>query len=139
VAEGDDAGSAVDERAALVEIHVATESARLCGDVLGAPRDVDDARAEVRAAHDVGIEQREQAAEVALARSREERVDDLLSAAAVGIGARRAAPDAAAGAAGELACRLGRAVEKRRDLVERDGEEVVENERHPLARREGLE
>jgi len=99
----------------------------------------DDARAQVGAAHDVGVEHREQATEVAIARSREERVDDLLSPAAVGVGARRAAPDAAAGAAGELACRLGRAVEKRRDLVERDREEVVEDERHPLARREGLE
>jgi hypothetical protein len=80
---------------ALVELHIATVSPCVCGNPLGAPSDVHDARAEVRAAHDVGVEQHEQALEVALARSREERVDDLLSAAAVGAGGRRAAPDAA--------------------------------------------
>jgi hypothetical protein len=57
VAEGGAAGSAVDERAAHVEIDVLTEVSRLCGDMLGAARDVDDAWAEVRAARDVGVEQ----------------------------------------------------------------------------------
>ena len=47
--------------------------------------------------------------------------------------------DAAAGAAGELARRLGRAVDDRRDLVEGHGEDVVQDEREPLGRRQRLE
>ncbi len=58
------------------------------------------------------------------------------------IGGRRvpvAAPDAAARAAGELAGGRRRAVEDPRDVRERDREDVVQDEREPLGRRELLE
>jgi hypothetical protein len=48
-------------------------------------------------------------------------------------------PDAAAGATGQLAGRLGGAVDDRRDLVERDREDVVQHERQPLGGLQRLE
>ena len=57
----------------------------------------------------------------------------------VGVGHRLLPLDATARPAGELARRLGRAVDDRRDLVERHREHVVQHEREPLGRLERLE
>ena len=77
--------------------------------------------------------------EVALAGGGEERVDELALAGEVGVGLRRRAAHAAAGAAGELACGGRGTVHDRRDRLERHREQVVQDEREPLRRRQRLE
>ena len=84
--------------------------------------------------HDVGVEHGQERVEVAVARGGQEGVDDLALALDVGVGHRLLALDAPAGAAGQLAGRLGRALDDRRDLVEGDGEDVVQDEGQPLGR-----
>lgn len=55
--------------------------------------------------HGIGIEQREQRAEVAIARGREECVDDIPLAGEIGVGSRGCSSYPTARAAGELPCR----------------------------------
>jgi len=57
----------------------------------------------------------------------------------VGIGNDVAPLDAAACPAGELASRVGRALDDGRDLLEGHSENVVQDERDTFGRREGLE
>ena len=96
-------------------------------------------RAAVDAEDHVGVEQREQRVEVAAARRRQERVDDLALARAVRVGRRHGTADAPPRAARELPRGGRRAAHDRRDLVEGHGEHVVQHEREPLGRAERLE
>ena len=90
----------------------------------------------IGAEHDVGVEHRQQPLEIAAARSREKCIDDLLLPAEISIRRRRRSLHAAAGAAGELPRRGGRAADDRRDLLEGDGEHIVQHEGEPLGRRQ---
>src|SRR5215207_6190050 len=89
--------------------------------------------------HDVRIKHLEQRLEVAVARGSEEGVDDFALSVEVGVGNRDVAPDPAARAAGELACRLGGVVDDRRDLLEGHPERIMQNESAPLGRGERFE
>ena len=80
----------------------------------------------------VGIQQLEQAFEVAAARRREERVDDRPLAREIGL--RLGTAHAPARAARELSRRRRRPADDRRDLFERHGEHVVQDEGKPLGR-----
>jgi hypothetical protein len=100
----------------------------------GAPRP----RAAVDAEHDVGVEHRDQRVEGSVARSGEEGVDQLSLAGKIDV-RHRGALHPASCAARELPCRGGCAPDQRSDLVERDGEHVVQHEREPLGRRQRLE
>ena len=71
-------------------------------------------------------------ARIPFARGREEGLDDLSLGVGIGVGDGVLGPHAPAGAARQLAGRLGGAVDDRRDLVEGHGEDVVEHEREPL-------
>jgi hypothetical protein len=82
----------------------------------------------VGAEHDIGVQHLEQRLEVPFTRGGEEGVDDFTLTAEAGVGDRGLLLDAA-GAAGELPCRGRRAFDDRGDLVEGDGEHVVQNER----------
>jgi hypothetical protein len=117
------------------------------GDVLGAANFDDGPAARVHALHDVGIEHGEERVEVTIARGGEEGFNDLflfflvcgrLGVVVVAGGGLRSA-DAAAGAAGELARRLGRAVDDGADLLEGNREHVVEDVGEPLCGGERLE
>lgn len=77
--------------------------------------------------------------EVALPRGGEVGVDDRALAGHVGVGRRCGRAHAAPGADRELAGRLGRALDHRRDLVEAHREHVVQHEREPLGRAERAE
>src|SRR6202035_2780936 len=104
-----------------------------------ARRDARPGRAALAPEDDVGIEDREQGLEVAVARGREERLDDpALLAPAVGLGVARA-PDASPRSARELTRRRDASLDDRRDLLERHAEHVVQYDREPLGRRERLE
>jgi hypothetical protein len=86
------------------------------------------------------VEDPQQALEVAGLRGAQERGDD----APLGVGvappvAVAPLPHTPSGPAGELAGRLGRALQDRADLLERDGEHVVQHERHPLGGRQRVE
>ena len=94
--------------------------------------------ATVGAEHDVRIQHGQQPLEVAVAGRRQERFDHRPLAVEVGVGDRRAL-DPAAAAAGELARRVRGPADDRRDVVERDGEDVVEHERDALGRGQGVE
>ena len=87
----------------------------------------------------VGIEQLEQRVEVPGTGRREERVHELLLAVQVGVGLGVRAPDAPTCPACQLAGRRRRAIDNRRDLLERDPEHVVKNVCKPLRRRQRLE
>ena len=89
----------------------------------------------IGAEHHLGIQHREQPLEVAVARGLEEGLDDLLLPAEIGVRRRRALHPAA-GAAGQLPRRSGRAADDRRDLLERHGEHVVQHEGKPFGRRQ---
>ena len=113
----------------------AAEHDGLTGDGLRADGLADSAfRAEVHAQHHVGVQDGDEPLEIPLARGGVEGVDDLALAGAVGRRLRRGALDPAARAAGQLAGSLGRALDHRRDLVERHGEHVVQDEGQPLGR-----
>ena len=89
--------------------------------------------------HDVRIEHRQQRLEVPLPRGRQKCPDQRLLVAHVGIGGRLSELHATARAAGQLPGRHGRAPHDGRDVIERKIEHVVEDERHPLGRRQCLE
>jgi hypothetical protein len=72
-------------------------------------------------------------------RAAPEGVDDLALGVEVGVGNPVLALDAAASAAGELARRLGWAIDDWRDLIERHREHVVQDERAPLGRVQRLQ
>ena len=93
----------------------------------------------VGAHHDVRVECLEQRVEVAVAGGGEEGVDDLPLPGQVGVEDRGHALDPPAGAAGQLAGRGGRAPDDGRDVVERDGEHVVQDEREPLGGRQRVQ
>src|SRR5262249_41600676 len=89
--------------------------------------------------HDVGVEQREERVEVTVAGGGEEGADDLLLADGVGVGARGRPLHPAAGAAGEEPGRVRGSVRDGGDLVEGHAEHVVQHEREPLGRGQGVE
>src|ERR687891_2718809 len=91
-------------------------------------------RAAVRSEHDIGVENGDERVEVALLRGRLESLDDPPLGGQVGVWNRGRTTHAAAGAAGELAGRLGGALHDGRDLLERYGEHVVQNEGQSLGR-----
>jgi hypothetical protein len=72
-------------------------------------------------------------------RGGEEGFNDFLLCGRVGVGGRVRTADAAASTAGELARRVGRALEDGADLVEGNREHVVEDVGEPLCRGERLE
>ena len=86
---------------------------------------------------DFGGEHGEQPGEVAAASRREERVHDL-PRGRVRTGRRRAQPDPAASSAGQHLGGRGAPAEDRGDRAERDLEHLMEDERHPLRRGEGV-
>jgi hypothetical protein len=90
----------------------------------------------IGAEHDIGIEHREQALEIAVTGGCQERFDDLALPAEIGLRDLRRALHAAAGAAGELPCRGWRASHDRRDLLERHREHIVEHKGKPFGRRQ---
>jgi len=69
----------------------------------------------------------------------QERVDQLPLVRQVGISGRSRSANPPAGAAGELARRVGRPLQDVGDLVERHGKHVVEHEREPLGGRQRLQ
>ena len=85
------------------------------------------------------VEDGDERVEVTVAGGCEERFDDLPLGGQVGVGNGGGATDAATGAAGELARRLGRASDDRRDLLERHGEHVMQDEGEAFSGRERLE
>ena len=95
--------------------------------------------AAVDAEDDFGVQHLEQGLEVAVPRGGEERVDDLALPADIRVGDRDLALHPAPRPAGELARRLRRAVDHGSDLVEGDGEHVMEYEREPFGRIQRLE
>ena len=101
--------------------------------------DVRGIRPSVSAEHDVGVEQPDEPLEVAEPGGGEEGVDHLALAGPIGIGSTHASLHPSTGAAGELAGRLRRTVDDGSDLVERHGEQVVQHERQPFGRCQGLE
>src|SRR5262245_6499523 len=88
---------------------------------------------------DIGVEDPQQALEVAGSSGGKERVDDRLLDSDIGVRVRRRALDSPSGAARELPSRRGRAVENLGDLVKRDREYVVEDEGQAFGGRELLE
>ena len=97
------------------------------------------ASAGVDAEHDVGVEHRKQGVEVARTRGDKKGVDDLALAWQVGVGGRRCALHAAPAAARELPGRGRSPADDRGDLLEGDGEHVVQHESEPLCGRERFE
>ena len=95
--------------------------------------------AAVRPEHDIRVEQRQQRLEVAAASRGKEGVDDPTLDRDVGVGLWLRRLDPAASPTGELASRAWRTADDRGDLLERDGEHVVEHERESLGRAECLE
>jgi hypothetical protein len=89
--------------------------------------------------HDIGVEQRQQPAKIAVARRREERVDDLALTARVHLGHRVGAADTAPSPARQLPGRRRTAADDSRDVLERHCEHVVQDECHPLRRSQRLE
>ena len=94
---------------------------------------------ESAAHHDLGVEHGDEGFEIAVAGGRHEGVDELALAAEVRVRHGRLALHTPAGAAGQLARRLGRSVDDRRDLVEGHGEDVVQHEREALGRAQRVE
>jgi len=88
-------------------------------------------RAAIDAELDSGIEYRDERVEVAVAGSREERVDHLSLSREISVGF-RAPLHASPRAAGELLRGGLGAVKNGRDVCKRDGEYVVQDEREPL-------
>ena len=88
---------------------------------------------------DIGVEHGNERVEVTVSRGGAEPLDHLPLGGQVGIRHGRSAADAAARSAGELARRLGWALDDRGDLLERDGEHVVQDEGQSFGRGERLE
>jgi hypothetical protein len=86
----------------------------------------------------VGVEQPEQRVELALAGRGKEGVNDLALARQTGPGCGDALQPAS-GATRELTDRVRGAIHDRRDLGKRHGEEVMQDEHHPLGRAERVE
>jgi hypothetical protein len=139
VEEGDPTGSAVDQRRPDIEpeLSVAERATGDCGRASQLLRAA--VPAEIGAEDDIGVEHRHKLSEVAVTRSQQKRVDDLPLRLDVGVGNGSLGADAPARAAGELAGRLGGALDNRRDLIEGHAEDVVQHEREPLRRRQRLE
>jgi hypothetical protein len=87
----------------------------------------------------VRVEQRHQRGEVAVARRREERVDDTALTCGIGLGTGRGTGHPAPGPTRELPRRCWGSAHDRRDLVERHREQVVQHEREALGRIERVE
>ena len=98
-------------------------------------------RAGIGAQHHLRIEHGDECVDVAGPGRGEERVDEAALLGGIGCARRGhlALAHPAPAAAGELAGRGRRAVEDRRDLVERKPEGVVQDEGDPLGRREAFE
>jgi hypothetical protein len=85
------------------------------------------------------VEDTNESLEVASLGRPEERLHGLSLAHRIDVACRCAVLDPAAGPAGQLAGRVGRAVQDSSDLVEGHGEDVVEHEGHAFGRPERLE
>lgn len=96
-------------------------------------------RALVGAEDDVGVEDGEQRVEVAVSCGGEEGIDERRLAEPICLTGRGGLLYAGAGSACELTGRGGAALDDRGDLVERDREDVVQDEGNPLGRRERVE
>ena len=109
VSEGHRADRAVHERRAHLDVEAREGecSVRHVGRSADNPRGADRNAAAVGPEDHVTVQHLDQRLEVALACGSEERVEDLALGVEVGVGDRGLALDAAAGAAGELARRLG--------------------------------
>ena len=107
-------------------------------DLLGAAQ-FERSGAPMGARHDVGVQYRDQSLKVALAGGSEVGVDDGPLTSQVGVRRRRGAADPASGPAGKLPGRLGRALDQHGDLVERNGEHVVQHEREAFCRTQSVE
>ena len=107
---------------------------------LGHARERAAVRGGVGTDHDVGIEDAQERLEVAGLGRGDEGIDDLPLAGERHVRGRRAgAPDATSCTTRELAGRGRRPIDDRRDLIERQAERVVEDERQPLGGREPVE
>ena len=89
--------------------------------------------------HGVGVQDGDEAVEVAVARGGQEGVDQLALARTVALGLAHRAAYPAPRAGRELAGCGRRAVDDGRDLLERHREHVVEHEGQALGRRQGLQ
>jgi hypothetical protein len=87
---------------------------------------------------DVGVQHRNQRVEVSVPGGGQEGIRDLPLLARVGV-RHGSLPDAAPGPAGEFPGRLRRAVHDQGDLLERDVEDVVQDEGEPLGGGQRLE
>jgi hypothetical protein len=135
----DDAGGAVHEDRASVDGKARKAEDpprhRICTSKLSRPAAH---RAEVGPDDDVRIEHREQRPEVTFSRGGVEGVNDRSLPLDVGIRDRCSA-HAPPRTAGQLARGRGRPADYWRDLVERQAEDVVEDEGHALSRGKGIE
>src|SRR5215211_597286 len=131
VAEGDGPGNAVDQRRPNVQPDLGVAE-RLARDRRRAAYLPQAARPEILPQDDIRIEHRHEPIEVAVTRSRQKRVDNLMLRFEVRVGLGSLGAHASARPAGELARCLGGATDDRRDLVEGQGEDVVQHEREPL-------
>jgi hypothetical protein len=93
----------------------------------------------IGAEQDVWVEHREKRVEVTGARGSEEGVDKFALAGEIGVGHRRRSPHPAACAARELPCRGRGAAHDGSDLVEGNGERIVQHEREALGGIQGAE
>ena len=128
----DDAWPAVDHRCAPVRGH-RRERRRPLGHRPCAADLAGRAGTGVGAQHDVGVEHREQAAQIAVPGRGLEGLDEASLLGRVGGAARLDPAQAAAGPAGQLGRGGRRPPDDGGDLVERDPEQVVQDEGEPLA------
>jgi hypothetical protein len=123
--------------------HPGQAGQRLPGDRLGAVDQqggLGQCGARIGAQDHPGVEHRDQGIEVAASRGREERVDHLALTGQVGVWVRHSgALDPAPGAAGQLPDRRRGSARQARDVLERQVEHVVQDERQPLGRAQGVE
>src|SRR5262245_44745091 len=138
VAEGHPSRDAVDECRPEVPSELSI-SEGLSGDRSRAAHLLPPTGPEVGTYNDIRVEHCHEPIEVAVARRTEKRVDDLTLRLEIHVGNRPLRTHAPARPAGELACRLGGAIHDGCDLVERDGEDVMEHECEALGRRKRLE
>jgi hypothetical protein len=117
----------------------AREGEGLLADGAGSAHERGSVRAAVGPQDDVRVEQREEVVEPAAPRGGHECLDDLALPGQVGIRNRPRTLDAAARAARRLTGRGGGASGDRGDLVEGQGEHVVQHECEPLGGRQRVE
>jgi hypothetical protein len=106
---------------------------------LGYRRSTADYLSAVGAHDDVWVQGRQQRVEVAIASGGEKGVGDFPLPDQVSTRDRSYALDPPTGATGQLAGRGGRASDNGRDVIERDGEDVVQDECEPFGGRQRVQ